>query len=208
MSIVFLLVCLSAGCAKQFNVDNSSFPPPVITNVIYPQNLVIEGDHFDSLLSVVTVDGQQIPGFSYQDNGSVEVLSNTNQYRPAGNGNNPLPVTVTVRGEVSNAFPILFYPQINSFSTDTAVQNKPLTVKGLFFGKRTDPSSLKAYFVDGNGRKTYMSPDPTVNTWDPTAIQVTVPNYDAFTFGNTLINFYIQVNVSTDTTNAKLMYLK
>jgi hypothetical protein len=204
-------VLLFSGCAKQFNVDENSqpsFPAPVITNVIYPQQLVVTGNNFDSLLSIVTVDGQQIPGFRYQNNGSTQVLSNTSQYRPAGDGNNPLPVTVTVKGKTSNIFPILFYPEIFSYSTDTAQQNKPLTVTGSFFGKRTVPSSLKAYYIDGNARKTYMSPDPTVNAWSPTAINLTVPNYDAFTFGRNLINFYIQVNVETDTTNQVLMYLK
>lgn len=201
------LVLLATGCAKQFNVNDNAGPAPVITDVVYPQSLVIEGNNFDSLLSVVTVDGQQVAGFTYRNNSGIETLQN-NQYRPAGDGNNPLPVTVTVKGEASNAFPILFFPEILSFSTDTAVQNKPLTVVGTFFGKRTVPSGLQAFFFDGNHRKTYMSPNPTVNSWNPTAIQIAVPNYDAYTFGNNLINFYIEVSVSTDTTNQELMYLK
>jgi hypothetical protein len=201
------LALLATGCAKQFNVNDNAFPAPAITNVVYPQSLVIEGNNFDSLLSVVNVDGQQIAGFTYRNNSGVQILQN-NQYRPAGDGNNPLPVTVTVKGEVSNVFPILFYPQINSFSPDTAVQNKPLTVNGILFGKRTVPSSLTAFYIDGNQRKTAMSPDPTINSWNPTSIRITVPNYDAYTFGRTLINFYIQVSVGSDTTNQELLYLK
>jgi hypothetical protein len=188
----------------------NAFPAPVITSVVYNGVLVIQGQHFDSLVSVVTIGGQTVPGFTWSDYGYGQQVLSQPFYTPPSNLDNPAPVTVTVRGEVSNSYSYLFYPQINKFSADTTGPNKPLTVTGLLFGNRAVTSSLKAFYYPGGnqGAKTYMTPDPVVTSWNTNTIQITIPDYSNYTVGITLITIYLEVNVSTKSTNKSLLYLR
>jgi hypothetical protein len=118
---------------------------------------------------------------------------------------------VTERSVPSNAWPYLFYPQISSFSSDTAHPNKPFTIYGKLFGSRTVPSTLRAYFYDDNLRKTYMSPDPTVLSWTTNTIQVTMPdysNYFSYVPATNYLPTYLEVSVTSYNTFRALMYSK
>jgi hypothetical protein len=219
------LACLSAGCAKQFpaviwetgrTIDSTApsqgaVDTPVISNVLYNGVFIINGVDFDSLLSVVTISGQTIPGFVYSRSGSGQqtltlsslVLNNTME--------NPAPVVVMVRNIPSNVWPFLFVPQISGFSSDTAHRSKTLAVYGKLFGSRVVPSTLRIYFFDANMRKTYMSPDPAILSWTTNTIQVTMPDYLVY-FGSVAatnyLPIYVEVSVSTNTTFRGLLYSK
>lgn len=196
---------LAAGCAKQFNDlgnQQPSFPAPVITNVIYDQAMNITGNNFDSLQSVVTVGGNVALGFTFQNNPSTGVETLHNQlYRTPAGLDNPANITVTVKGEISNAWPYLFYPQITGFAPDSAIGNSPITINGVLFGSRKAPSSVKAYYLDAGFNVIYMSPDPTIVSWTTNAIQVTMPVYTTYPTGRPLLSFQIYLEVDDSTKN-------
>jgi hypothetical protein len=181
---------------------------PVITSVVYNGVFIIAGQHFDPQVSVVTVSGQTIPGFFYNSQGGQESLSK--QSLALNNQmDNPAPVVVTVRNVASNPYPYLFYPQINNFAPDTAHPNTAITIHGELFGNRSVSSTLKAYFYDGNQRKTYMTPDPLILSWSTNTIRATIPNYGSYTSPlliTTYLYIYLEVNVSTKVTDQGLYY--
>ncbi|HMH20970.1 MAG TPA: IPT/TIG domain-containing protein [Puia sp.] len=182
-------------------------PPPVITGVIYDQAMNITGNNFDSLGSLVTIGGQIAGGFSFLRQNGQTVLHNAT-YKPAANLDNPVNITVTVGGVVSNAWPYLFYPQITGFTYDTVQANKPVTINGALFGSRTVPSSVRAYYIDGNFRQVYMSPDPAVVSWTTNAIKITMPNYSSYAVGVVRIDIYLEVDVSTKNASSDLYYYR
>jgi hypothetical protein len=182
-------------------------PPPVIDEVLSNGPLVIYGNYFDSLNSVVSVGGQVVTGFSFsrQSNVYPETLFRQT-FAPTSATNNPADITVTVNGQVSNVYSFMFYPLISAAAPDTAFANKPVTLTGIYFGNRTVTSTLRAYYIDGNARKTYMSPDPTINSWNGTTIQATLGNYDAYKFGSNLITIYMEMTVGADVANKGILY--
>jgi hypothetical protein len=182
-----------------------TIPAPVITNVVFNGVLIITGQHFDSLNSIVTIGGQVTGGFVYSNGGSQQSLSRAS-YTPPSSLDNPAPFTVTVKGVTSNSYPFLFYPVINRISPDTAQLNKPVTLTGALFGSRSVPSTLKAFYYDSRQNKVYMTPDPVITSWNTNTIQATIPDYSNYTIGISLINFYLEVNVSTHSTNKELLY--
>ncbi|MDP4257303.1 MAG: IPT/TIG domain-containing protein [Bacteroidota bacterium] len=184
-------------------------PVPVISSVVYNGVFAIQGQNFDSLGSVVSIGGQVTPGFTYQNNGNGAGALIKLNYSPPAALDNPADVTVTVRSQVSNTYPFLFYPRIGKFSPDTVKANSPLTVTGTLFGNRTVASSIRAfYYVGAQMIKTYMSPDPTIGSWNTNSIQVNIPNYDTYAVGVTLMNFYLEVNVGGKTTNSEGQYFR
>lgn len=207
-------ILLSGGCAKKFDISDSARragPPPVITNVIYDQTMNITGSNFDSLLSQVNIGGDLALGFTYQYNSGtgVQTLHNP-QYKPAGNLDNPAPITVTVNGETSNTWSYLFYPVVADLSGDTAFGGNNFTITGMLFGSRKVTSSVKAFYYDVAFNQIYMSPDPTVLSWTTNAIQVTMPVYSTYPTGRPLLSFqiYLEVDVSTKNGSSELHYIR
>ena len=181
---------------------------PVITNVVYNNTFIISGQHFDPQVSVVTVSGQTIPGFVYASAGGQESLVLTPLVLN-DRMDNPAPVVVTVRNVASNVFPYLFFPQIAGFTPDTAHINATTTIRGMLFGSRSVPSTLKAFYYDGNQRKTYLTPDPVVLSWTTNTIQATMPDYrnnPSLLAGNRYLLIYLEVTVSTKVTSQGLYY--
>ena len=181
---------------------------PVITNVVYNNTFIISGQHFDPQVSVVTVSGQTIPGFVYGSQGGQDALVLTPLVLN-DQMDNPAPVVVTVRNVASNSYPYLFYPQITRFMPDTAHRNATTTIRGLLFGNRSVPSTLRAFYYDGNQRKTYMSPDPAILSWTTNTIQASMPdyhNYGSLAAGNLSMYIYLEVSVSTKVVSQGLYY--
>jgi hypothetical protein len=172
-------------------------PAPVITDVVYNGLFAITGQHFDPQASVVRIGGQVVTGFTFTDlgNGQGQLVRQT--YTPALSLNNPADVTVTVNNVSSNAYSFLFYPEISMVSPDTVYQNAQVSLQGLLFGDRTPTSSVKAYYYDQGQNKVYMSPDPTVVSWNTNTIWVTMPNYGSYPIGSGATPFYLEVNVGT-----------
>ena len=204
----------STGCAKKFDITDSAqhaVPAPVITGVVYDQAMNITGSNFDSLLSQVNVGGDLALGFTYQYNSGtgVQTLHNP-QYKPASGLDNPAPITVTVKGETSNAWSYLFYPVVADLSRDTAFGANNFTIKGTLFGSRKVASSVKAFYYDAGFNQIYMSPDPTVISWTTNAIQVTMPLYSSYPTGRPLLSFqiYLEVDVSTKNSSSELLYIR
>jgi hypothetical protein len=183
-------------------------PAPVITNVVYNGVFVVQGQNFDSLGSAVTIGGQGVTGFSYSNSGNGQQTLAKQPYVPAAGLDNPAPVTVTVAGQTSNVYSFLFYPQITGFTYDTVQANKNVTINGLLFGSRTLPSGVKAYYYDGNNRQIYMSPAPTVISWNTNAIKVTMPDYGTYVIGAVRIHIYLEVDVSTKSNALDLYYYR
>ncbi len=208
------LSLLATGCAKQFNNigdQQQTVPAPVITNVVYDQAMNITGNNFDSLLSQVNVGGQLASGFTFRKDPSTGVETLHNQlYRTPTGLDNPDNITVTVNGKISNAWSYLFYPAITGFAPDSAIGNAPITISGVLFGSRTVPSSVKAFYYDGNFAQVYMSPDPTVVSWTTNAIQVTMPVYTTYPTGRPLLSFqiYLEVDVSTKNDAQEVQYFR
>jgi hypothetical protein len=183
-------------------------PAPVITNVVYNNTFIISGQHFDPQVSIVTVSGQTIPGFVYSSQGGAESLVLTPLVLN-DKMDNPAPVVVTVHNVGSNSFPYLFSPQITRFMPDTARINATTTIRGMLFGSRSVPSTLKAYYYDPNLRKTYMSPDPTILSWTTNTIQAVIPdyrNYGSVLVGGRYLTLYLEVSVGTNVTFKSLYY--
>jgi hypothetical protein len=207
--ILAVLTLFVSSCAKKFDIQpDQPGQAPVIARVISNGPLVIYGNYFDSAASVVTVGGPVVQGFNFSrqpDTSAPEILF-LQTFTPGSATNNPAAVTVTANNRVSNSYNFLFYPLISGVKPDTALANKSITLTGLFFGNRTSPSTLRAYYVDGNHRKMYMNPDPSVQSWDGTTVQATLPNYDTYKFGAIRINYYLELSVSTDTATRQSLY--
>ncbi|MBS1735089.1 MAG: IPT/TIG domain-containing protein [Bacteroidetes bacterium] len=178
-------------------------PVPVITDVEYNGLFSIVGNNFDPTASIVRIGGQVVSGFTYSDYGNGQASLTKSSYTPPANLDNPAQVTVTVSSATSSPYPYLFYPQINSVTPDTVSFRNVVTLNGILFGSRSLPSSLKAYYLDGNNRKVYMSPDPTINSWNTNTITITMPDYGSyFSVGNGAQPFYFEVNVGGKTASA------
>ncbi len=178
---------------------------PVITSVVNTPSgiLAILGQHFDSLNSVVQFDGQTISGFTYSTNAyGGQTLSKAFQSLPTNLGN-PVQITVSVKGVVSNAYQQLFTPELASVSSDTVIKNQTITLQGYYFGNRSVPSSVTAYYLIG-GQQTAL-PSPTIVSWATNSIQVTIPNWDTYS-GNRYLKFVILVNVDTGSSGFGMVY--
>ncbi|HEY4286298.1 MAG TPA: IPT/TIG domain-containing protein [Puia sp.] len=201
-------ITLAAGGDSVSGPVFTYVPAPVISDVIYNNTFIISGQHFDPQLSVVTVSGQTIPGFVYNSQGGQESLVITPLLLNDQMAN-PAPVVVTVRNVASNTYPYLFYPQMTRFMPDTAHTNATTTIRGLLFGDRSVPSTLRAYYYDPNQRKTYMSPDPAILSWTTNTIQASIPDYRRYgslLVGNQYFNIYLEVSVSTKVVSQGLYY--
>jgi len=62
--------------------------------------------------------------------------------------------------------------------------------------------------LDGIPVRDFMTPDPVVTSWNTNTIQITIPDYSNYTIGISLITIYLEVNVSTKSTNKGLLYLR
>lgn len=181
-------------------------PAPVITNVVYNGVFVIYGQNFDPIASVVSIDGHIASGFTYADYGNGQLVLTKQNYTPPANTNNPAPVTVTVNNVVSNSYSFLFYPQINSVTPDTVSYQDVVSITGILFGNRSVASSVKAFYYDQGQNKIYMSPDPTVVSWNTNTIQINMPDYGSYPIGSGAQPFYLEVNVGGNTTNASVSF--
>jgi hypothetical protein len=173
---------------------------PAITNISFAQNtnynFIISGNNFDPVNSVVKFDGQVINGFTYTA-GSPQKLSLPLNLLPSNLGN-PIQVTVTVNNNASNAYPFLFTPQINSVSPDTVSYQETVSLQGKFFGNTQGTSTIKAFYYDQGQNKTYMTPNPTVVSWNTNNIQITMPDYGGYPIGSGSQPFYLEVNVGSN----------
>jgi hypothetical protein len=181
---------------------------PVINSVSFsPQTnyrFIIYGNNFDPVNSVVKIDGQVISGFTYTA-GSPQTLSATSNVLPSNLGN-PVQVTVTVNNNASNAYPFLFNPNIVSATPDTVQASDPATLQGTFFGNTQGTSTLKAFYLDQGLNKIYMTPSPTVISWNTNTIQVTMPDYGSYPIGGGSQPFYLEVNVGSGSANAAVYF--
>lgn len=173
---------------------------PVITNVVFNGLFGITGQHFDPVASIVMIGGQVVPGFTYSDNGNGQDNLTKQSFIPANDLPNPAPVTVTVNNIVSNIYSFLFYPQINSVNPDTVSSTENASVAGLLFGDRSVASSVRAFYYDQGQNKEYMSPDPTIVSWNTNTIQVTFPDYGGYPVGTGSTAFYLEITVGSKST--------
>ncbi|MDP4131478.1 MAG: IPT/TIG domain-containing protein [Bacteroidota bacterium] len=181
-------------------------PAPVITNVVYNGLFAITGQHFDPQASVVKIGGQTVTGFNFTDLGNGQAQLVHQNFIPASNLDNPAPVTVTVSNVTSNVYSFLFAPVINSVSPDTVSVNDNVTLQGMLFGNRTVASSVKAFYFDQGGNKTYMTPDPVVVSWNTNAIQVTMQDYGSYPIGSGGTPFDLEVNVGARSGNIQVRF--
>ena len=179
---------------------------PVITNIAYNNLFIIYGQHFDPTASVVSIDGHIASGFTYADYGNGQSVLSKQNYTPPATTNNPAPVTVTVNNVVSNSYSFLFSPQINSVTPDTVSYRNIISLTGILFGNRSVASSVKAFYYDQGQNKIYMSPDPTVVSWNTNTIKINMPDYGSYPIGTGAQPFYLEVNVGGKTTNASVHF--
>lgn len=179
---------------------------PVITNVVYNGLFAITGQYFDPQASAVKIGGQTVTGFTFSDLGNGEGQLVNQNFTPASNLNNPAPVTVTVSNVTSNVYSFLFAPVINSANPDTVSDNENVTLQGILFGDRTVASSVKAFYFDQGGNKTYMTPDPVVASWNTNTIQVTMQDYGGYPIGSGGTPFYLEVNVGARSGNIQVRF--
>lgn len=181
---------------------------PVINGISFTSqtnfNFIISGNNFDPANSIVKFDGQVINGFTYSS-GPPQRLSLPLNLLPSNLGN-PIQVTVTVNNNASNAFPFLFTPQINSVSPDTVSYQETISLQGEFFGNTEGASTLKAFYFDQGGNKTYMTPSPTVIAWNTNTIQVTIPDYGGYPIGSGAQPFYLEVSVGSGAANGAVYF--
>jgi hypothetical protein len=189
-----------------FTYDASTAPTPVITSVVYNGIFNIGGQNFGPQPATVTIGSQLVTGFTYSDQGNGQNLLSLQNYVPASDLNNPVPITVTVSNQTSNAYSFLFYPVINSINPDTVSDNETVIISGRLFGDRTVASTVKAFYVDQGGNKIYMTPDPTVISWNTNTIQITMMDYGSYPIGNGVQPFYLEVNVGSKSTNASVRF--
>jgi hypothetical protein len=177
----------------------SSFPVPVITDVEYNGLFEIVGQNFDPTSSVVSIAGQVVSGFTYSDYGNGTGALIKSSYSPPSNSDNPVPVTVTVTvsNVSSSPYSYLFYPQVNVVSPDTVSYKDVVTLQGILFGSQSLPSNVKAYYYDQGQNKVYMSPDPSVVSWNTNTITINMPDYGSYPIGTGVQPFYLEVNVGS-----------
>lgn len=184
---------------------------PSITNITFTQqtnfNFIITGNNFDPVNSIVKFDGQVISGFTYAA-GPPQTLMLPLNLLPSNLGN-PLQVTVTVNNISSNTYPFLFNPNIISATPDTTHAAYAETLQGTFFGNTQGTSTLKAFYLDQNQNKVYMTPSPTVVSWNTNTIKLTTPEYQSYVaiIGRSYFNIYFEVNVGGNTSNVELYYM-
>jgi len=184
---------------------------PVITGISFTSqtnfNFIISGNNFDPTNSIVKFDGQVINGFTYSA-GPPQRLTLPLNLLPSNLGN-PVQVTVTVNNNASTAYPFLFNPNIVSATPDTVQATYPVTLQGTFFGNTQGTSTLKAFYLDQGGNKVYMSPSPTVVSWNTNTIQLTTPEYQSYVtiIGRSYFNIYFEVNVGGNASNIALFYM-
>jgi len=184
---------------------------PVITTINFAQNtnynFIISGNNFDPANSIVKFDGQVINGFTYSA-GPPQKLSLPLTLLPSNLGN-PVQVTVTVNNNASNAYPFLFVPNITSTAPDTVHAAYAVTLQGKFFGNTQGTSTLKTFYLDQSGNKVYMTPSPTIVSWNTNTIQLTTPEYQSYVavLQRVYFNIFLEVNVGGNTGNIELFYM-
>jgi hypothetical protein len=157
---------------------------------------VINGNYFDSLHSVVTIDGQVVNGFVYASRTPYvgQSLSLSEANLPTNLGN-PVQVTVSVNNLVSNPYLYFFMPDLVQASPDTVQKSQTQTLQGFFFGNQTVQSTVKAYYIQG-GQPLSMSPDPTIVSWNTNSIVISIPNYNSYG-SNRYVDCAFQVTVDS-----------
>jgi hypothetical protein len=191
----------AAGPVFTYNVN-----APVITNIVYNGLFAITGQYFDPQASVVQIGGQTVTGFTFTDLGNGQGQLVYQNFTPASSLNNPAPVTVTVSNVTSNVYSFLFAPVISSVTPDTVSDNENVTLQGILFGDRTVASSVKAYYFDQGQNKVYMSPDPTIVSWNTNTIHVTMQDYGGYPVGSGGTPFYLEVNVGARSGNTQVRF--
>ncbi len=181
-------------------------PVPVITNIVYNGLFAIDGQHFDPASSIVMIGGKVVPGFNFSDNGNGQETLVKPSYTPPNDLPNPAPVTVSVNSMSSSIYSFLFFPQINSVNPDTVSLNENANITGILFGNLSVASTVKAFYYDQGQNKTYMSPDPTVVSWNINTIQVSFPDYGGYPLGGGSRPFYLEVTVGSKSTNAPVYF--
>lgn len=170
---------------------------PVILNIVYNGLFGITGQYFDPTVSVVSIGGQVVSGFTYSNNGNGQESLVKQTYTPPASLDNPATVTVSVNNVSSNVYSFLFYPRINSISPDTVSYKDNVTIQGILFGNQTVASTVKAYYYDQGQNKIYMSPSPAIVSWNTNNIHVTMPDYGTYPIGSGASPFYLEVDVSS-----------
>jgi hypothetical protein len=177
---------------------------PVITDVTRGNFLTITGNYFDPANSIVSIGGEVVGGFAYQDQGNnIGTLSISTANLPLDLGNPDL-ITVTVNSVTSNAYSFLFPPEIMNAVPDTVKNNTILDLKGIFFGDQSVASSVNAFFYAGS-TQVALSPSPTINSWGLNSIMLTIPNYSGYFIAGYL-TIYIQVNVGSSLSIIEVVY--
>ncbi len=147
-----------------------------------------------------------LSGFTYADYGNGQSVLSKQNYTPPATTNNPAPVTVTVNNVVSNSYSFLFSPQINSVTPDTVSYQNIISLTGILFGNRSVASSVRAFYYDQGQNKIYMSPDPSVVSWNTNTIKINMPDYGSYPIGTGAQPFYLEVNVGGKTTNVSVHF--
>jgi hypothetical protein len=168
-------------------------PRPAISNVVYKSTFFfIYGVNFDPQASVVSIAGQVTSGFTYSVSSGQQLLTDPNYTPPVGM-DNPVLVVVTAKSVASNTYSFVFDPKITGFGYSRT--GNITYVTGSLFGTRQVPSTLRVFYYDSNNQKVYLSPDPTVVSWQTGEINASIPDYFPTPLPYTPPSTYMEVSV-------------
>ena len=142
------------------------------------------------------IAGQVVSGFSYKYYGNGIAALIKQSYTPPSKLDNPVQVTVSVNSVSSSPYSYLFFPQVNSANPDTVLQRCG-DIAGNFVRQSSLPSNVKAYYYDQGQNKIYMSPAPSVVSWNNNTIKINMPDYGSYPIGTGTTPFYLEVNVGS-----------